>query len=53
MKDKLFTINEVAQMLSVTSKTVRNLIGKGELRAVKIGGSVRIKESVIKTLIDD
>ena len=53
MKDKLFTINEVAEMLSVTHKTVRNLIAKGEIKAIKIGGSIRIKESVIKNLIQE
>ena len=53
MTDKLFTINEVSKMLSVTAKTVRNLIAKGELRAIKIGGSIRVKESVLKNLIDE
>lgn len=53
MADKLFTINEVSKMLSVTAKTVRNLIAKGDLKSIKIGGSIRIKESVIKTLIEE
>ena len=53
MTDKLFTINEVSKMLSVTAKTVRNLIAKGELRAIKIGGSIRVKESVLKNLIEE
>ena len=53
MKDKLYTINEVAMVLSVTPKTVRNLIAKGDLKSIKIGGSIRIKESVIKKLIEE
>lgn len=53
MTDKLFTIQEVAQMLSVTHKTVRNLIAKGEIKAIKIGGSIRIKESVFRNLIQE
>ena len=37
------TVTEVAAVLKVTSRTVLNLIRRGELRRVKVGRSTRIR----------
>lgn len=39
---KLHTINEIAEVLDQTSRSVRYLIGDGRLAAVKVGGSIRV-----------
>lgn len=39
-----YTIQEVSDLLAVNHKTIRNLIHKGMIRAVKIGGVIRIPE---------
>jgi excisionase family DNA binding protein len=49
-----FTIAEVAELFNISTKTVRRLIARGELRAVRIGGKhlipatevARLQESV-------
>ncbi|MGH3222559.1 MAG: helix-turn-helix domain-containing protein [Streptosporangiaceae bacterium] len=39
---RLLTVPQVADLLSVSSKTVRRLISSGELKSVRIGTAVRI-----------
>nr|DAG98323.1 MAG TPA: helix-turn-helix domain protein [Tectiviridae sp.] len=48
---KFYTPQEIAEMLRVTDKTVRNWIRSGELDAVVVGKSYRIPEESIKKLI--
>lgn len=46
MRDvQLLTVNEVAGLLGIGRSTVYELLYKGELRSVKIGGSRRIRYS--------
>ena len=40
----VFTIDEIAERLRVSRDTVRRLIERGELRAMKIGSQWRIAE---------
>lgn len=42
-KDKLFTVDEVAGYLRVTSGTVRAMAKRGEIPALKVGRSWRFK----------
>lgn len=42
-----YGIAAVAVALSVSQKTVRRLVAKGSLAAVRIGGSIRIGEHAI------
>lgn len=42
---KMLTVYEVADYLKVNHNTIRRLINKDELRAVRIGDSIRIRES--------
>jgi excisionase family DNA binding protein len=48
-----FTVAQVAARLRVTEKTVRNLIGKKRLKAVRVGRAVRISEAAIKLYLGD
>lgn len=46
--DNLFNVNQVAFMLKVHPLTIRRYIREGKLKAVKVGGNVRIKESQLQ-----
>jgi excisionase family DNA binding protein len=38
----LLTVDETARRLRVSDKTVRRLIGRGEIRAIRVGGGIRV-----------
>lgn len=44
-------VHEAAAVLQVSTKTVRRLIARGDLKAVRIGRSVRIHSSELEHLI--
>ena len=48
----MLTIANVAALLQVSPKTVRRLIDRGELGAIRIGRSVRIKPEILRALIE-
>jgi excisionase family DNA binding protein len=50
--DKLLTIEEVAEFLRVSTRTVIRYIESGKLRASKIGGW-RIKESDVQLFLEE
>lgn len=41
------TTRQVAESLGVSQRTVRRLIVRGELRAVRVGGSVRFQREAL------
>ena len=41
---RLYTIDEVAELLQVSHSTVRRLIESGHLKSVRIGGQIRIRQ---------
>jgi excisionase family DNA binding protein len=43
--DEFLTVGDVAERLRVHPQTVRSWIARGELRAIKIGRTVRIRRS--------
>ena len=49
---KLLSIRQVAERLSVSTITVRRLIKKRKLQANKIGGQYRISETNLENLIN-
>jgi excisionase family DNA binding protein len=49
--DRIFTVDDVAEYLKTSTRTVRYLIEKGELFAVKIGGT-KIRESDLQKYIN-
>ena len=46
----LFTFQETAFALGVCERTARNLVARGELRAVRIGRSVRVPLEEIRRI---
>lgn len=44
-KDRLLSINEAAELLGVTDRFVRRIVGERRITFVKIGKHVRIAES--------
>lgn len=49
---RLLTIAQVAEGLHVSQKTVRRMIAGGQLRAVRLGCSLRVTTRDYQTLID-
>lgn len=47
-----YSASEAAQMLGVSLRTVRNLIARGDLRAVRIGRRVVIPVRFLEDLLD-
>lgn len=48
---ELLTIQEVAQMMRVSSITIRRHIKEGELKAVRVGRRVRVKKASVDRFI--
>ena len=51
--DNLLNVNQVAFILKVHPLTVRRYLRDGKLKAVMIGGNVRIKESQLQEFSKD
>ena len=49
----LLRVAEAASFLQVSSKTIRRLVARGDLKAVRIGRLVRIHSSEIDRMIAD
>lgn len=49
-EDKILTVQEVADLLKVSAQLIRNLIKKGVLPGLRVGGVYRIYESSLDTL---
>jgi excisionase family DNA binding protein len=48
---RLYSINEIADALGVSTKTVRRLIDASELHASRIGRQLRISEEDYRTFV--
>lgn len=51
--ENLFNVNQAAFILKVHHLTVRRYIKEGVLKAIKIGGNIRIKESDLQAFARD
>lgn len=49
---KVYTLEEIAELLNVTRRTMYNYIKSGRLKAVKIGSIWRVSEDNLKKFID-
>ena len=49
----LLTIDDVATFLSVSTKTVRRMIGRGELPHIRVGRQVRVRWEVLENSFYD
>lgn len=47
--EELFTVEEVSEIFKLSRGSIRNLIKRGKMSAIKIGKQYRIPESVIKS----
>lgn len=50
-RPRLLTVQEVAEMLRVSNMTVYRLVRSGELRALQIGKSYRLREEDVDAFI--
>ena len=50
---RFLTVNEVAELLRLSDMTVYRLIKKGELPAVRIGRSYRLREDDVDAYLAD
>lgn len=50
---KIYTVNEVAEKLSITVRTLYNYIKNGDLKAVKIGKYWRITEDNLRAFLEN
>ncbi len=48
----LYTIGQTAEMLTVSTMTVRRIINRGELTPARIGGQLRFTSAEIARYID-
>jgi len=48
---KLYTVNELAQLLKVSVRTLRREMEEGELKYIKIRGRVRIREEDVHSYL--
>ena len=51
--ERLLTVREVAAALRVSTMTVYRLIRAGELRALRVGHSYRIRESDVDAYLEE
>jgi excisionase family DNA binding protein len=49
---KFLTVEEVGDILAITPRTVRSLVSKGTIKAVKIGKFLRINEEDLKRMVE-
>lgn len=53
MTEKLYSISEAADVLSYSQAYIRNMIGNGDIKAVKVSNWwVRIPETEVNRLLD-
>jgi excisionase family DNA binding protein len=50
---RLLTLPEAAELLHVSTRTLQRMIRRSELRAFKVGGQWRLRESQLKRWIQD
>lgn len=47
-----YTMREVAEILSVNERTIKNLIARGELKRLKVGRAVRITQQQLDAYLE-
>ena len=50
---KFYNVNEVAEILNISARTVRNLCYSGEISHNKIGGQIRISQTDLETYLKE
>ncbi len=52
MVDKIYTVDETAEILKIKPRTVREWIRTGKLKSFKLGGLVRVHDDDLQDFID-
>ena len=50
--NKLLSKREVAEILSISVRSVERLVARGIIRKIKIGGSIRFRQCEIEKLME-
>lgn len=53
LEETYYTIQEIADLLKVSSRTVRNWINEGKLEALRFGREFRIPETALKMMMSN
>ena len=51
-KPVVYTVKEVADILKVSTRTVKRMIKRGDIKAVKLGGTVRIRREALEEALE-
>ena len=52
MADRIYTLDEIAEMLHITRRTLYTYIKEGKLQAVKIGKYWRVSEANLQAFLE-
>lgn len=50
MEDRFFSVDEVAEILGLSSQTIRKLVKEGRIKAIRLGHAYRIPMESIQYL---
>ena len=49
---RLLTLNEAAELLQVSTRTLQRMIHSGEMPALKVGGQWRVRETQLRQWVE-
>ncbi len=52
LPSRFLTVNDVAEMLQLSSRTVRRMIADGRLPVIRVGRAVRVHPAALAALMD-
>jgi excisionase family DNA binding protein len=50
---RLLTLNEAAELLQVSTRTLQRMIHSGEMPALKVGGQWRVREAQLRQWVEN
>lgn len=50
---RLLTLNEAAELLQVSTRTLQRMIYSGEMPALKVGGQWRVREAQLRQWVEE
>lgn len=51
MEDAMLSVKEIANMLSVSKRTVQRMVKRGDLNAIRVGGQIRVRRSALDRML--
>lgn len=52
METKMYSVKQVAELLNVTPPTIRSWAASGQIKAIKIGSTLRFKKDWIDAIME-